>query len=103
MCRKTVEGICSEHGITEGNLEKSLRKMRDSGTIDSRLFEWADELRLSGNEAAHGVDLTFSRQDAQDILDFARALLEYVFTFKDRFDSFRKRRKKGAGTTSTSR
>ncbi len=94
MCRKTVEGICAEHSVAERNLAASLQKMRDSGVIDARLFQWAEELRLSGNEAAHGVEVTFSQEDAQDILEFTRALLEYIFTFRERFERFQQRRLK---------
>lgn len=97
MCRKTLEGICAAHGITEANLATSLRKMRDTGVIDSRLFEWADALRISGNEAAHGVQVSFTRDDASDVLEFTKALLEYVFTFRDKFDQFQQRRGKMAG------
>lgn len=92
MCRKTLEGICSSHNISERNLAESLKKLRDNGVIDTRLFEWADELRLFGNDAAHDVNVTISGPDARDILDFTRALVEYVFTFRERFEEFKKRR-----------
>lgn len=95
MCRKTLEGICSTHGIAERNLAESLKKLRDSGVIDARLFEWADALRLFGNDAAHEVNVTISGSDARDILDFTRALVEYVYTFRERFEDFKKRRATG--------
>jgi hypothetical protein len=31
-------------------------------------------------------------QDAKDIIEFTNALLEYVFTFNDKFNEFNKRR-----------
>lgn len=92
MCRKTLEGICAEHGIAERNLAGALKQMRDRGIMDDRLFQWADALRISGNEAAHGVEVNFGPADARDIVEFTKALLEYVFTFRDRFDAFQKRR-----------
>lgn len=92
MCRKTLEGVCAEHGFRERTLAESLRKMRDAGSIEARLFDWADALRISGNEAAHGVELTVNAQDASDIIDFTQALIEYVFTFRDRFEQFKARR-----------
>lgn len=93
MCRKTLEGICVEHGITERNLAASLKRAKEAGLIDGRLYEWADELRVAGNEAAHDVTADFSGEDARDLLEFTEALLEYVFTFRDRFDRFQQRRK----------
>jgi len=94
ICRKTLEGICAEHNIKKPNLALALRQMLDDGIIDVRLFEWADALRISGNEAAHGVEISFNREDIQDILDFTKALLEYVFTFRDKFEQFKERRSK---------
>ncbi len=55
-----------------------------STTSNNRLFEWADALRIAGNEAAHDVKVTTSKEDARDILELTNALLEYVFTFRDR-------------------
>ena len=99
MCRKTLEGICAEHDVKERNLAKSLEKLRDSEVIDKKLFEWADSLRLFGNDAAHDVDVVVSPQDAKDILDFTRALVEYVFTFQERFAAFQKRRTAALAST----
>lgn len=92
MCRKTLEAICSEHKVHQPSLAKSLKSMKDNGLIENRLFEWAEALRIAGNEAAHDVDVDIPRQDAKDILEFTEALLEYVFTFRDRFNEFLKRR-----------
>lgn len=97
MCRKTLEGICSVHGMKAKNLSLALKEMRSKGIIESRLFEWAEALRISGNEAAHDVGTTISSQDAKDIIEFTDALLEYVFTFKDKFNKFIERRKKVVG------
>jgi hypothetical protein len=94
MCRKTLEGICSVHGIQAKSLASAIKEMKSKGIIESRLFEWAEALRISGNEAAHDVETTISAQDANDIVEFTDALLEYVFTFKDKFNEFIARRKK---------
>ena len=92
LCRKTLEGICKAHGIGERNLMASLNKMKDDSLIDERLFEWSDALRNAGNSAVHDVDVTVSQADAQDILEFTNAILDYLFSFRDRFESFKSRR-----------
>lgn len=94
MCRKTLEGITEAHNIESRNLAQGLKKMRDEGIIENRLYEWADALRVSGNEAAHGVGSTTSAQDARDIMDLTNAILEYVFTFRDTFERWKERRSK---------
>jgi Domain of unknown function (DUF4145) len=92
MCRKTLEGICAEHGIKGNSLVSSLKELKDKGIIENRLYEWADALRISGNEAAHDVKVTILPEDARDILEFTHALLEYIFTFRDRFEQFNQHR-----------
>ena len=92
MCRKTLEGLCAEHGVKAHNLSLSLKKLKEGGVIEERLFEWAEALRTLGNEAAHGVSSVISPQDAKDILEFTEALAEYVFTYRDKFERFNKRR-----------
>ena len=93
MCRKTLEALCVEHSIKERNLATALKKANESGLIDGRLAEWAEELRIAGNEAAHDVDKKMSGEDARDLLEFTEAILEYVFTFRDRFERFQRRRR----------
>lgn len=92
MCRKTLEGLCAEHGAKATNLSLSLKKLRDKEIIENRLFEWAEALRTLGNEAAHGVDCIINREDAQSTLDFTEALVQYVFAYQDRFELFKRRR-----------
>jgi len=93
MCRKVLEGIAETNNITARNLATALREMKENGIIENRLFEWADALRISGNEAAHGIKLSISQNDAKDILEFTHALLEYVFTFQEKFEEFKSRQK----------
>lgn len=94
MCRKTLEGLCAEHGIERGNLAQKLTALRDNEVIDKRLYEWADALRLSGNEAAHDLDVQLKAEDARDLLEFTKAILEYIYTFRDKFAAFQERKTK---------
>jgi len=92
MCRKSLEAVCDAHAFKKGVLASKLQEMKDKGIIESRLFQWAEALRIAGNQAAHDVDSTIVAQDARDLIQFTEALLEYVFTFRDKFDQFMKRR-----------
>jgi hypothetical protein len=95
MCRKTIEGVCAGHGVNERNLSASLKKMKEVGLIDDRLFDWSDALRIVGNEAAHGVGVSITQLDARDTLEFTNAILDYLFSYRDRFEQFKKRRADG--------
>ena len=92
MCRKCLEAICVSFGVQKGSLAERLRQLRDSDRIEARLYEWADELRLVGNDAAHDLDIRISKQDAVDSLDFVEVILQYVFVLDQRFRDFRARR-----------
>ena len=41
MVRRTLEGVCVEHGIDDTPLVKALKRMQDAGLIEGRLVEWA--------------------------------------------------------------
>jgi hypothetical protein len=61
--------------------------------IDGRLYDWADELRVAGNEAAHDVMSQTSGEDARDLLELTEAIVEYVFIYRDRLERFLQRRR----------
>lgn len=95
MAGRALEALC-RHFHTKGKPDKlmlaeGLRELLDSKIVDHRLYEWAEELRHHRNLAAHGSGAVFSRDDAQDILDFAVTICDYVFVLNHRFEQFRKR------------
>ena len=92
MVRRTLEGVCIEQGITKKPLFKALEEMRDKGLIEGRLFEWAESLRVLGNEGAHYTGNRVSREDASDALAFSEAILDYLYVFAAQFEDFKKRR-----------
>jgi hypothetical protein len=92
MVRRTLEGVCSDHGITKKPLYAALEEMRSSGLIEGRLLEWAQELRVLGNDAAHFTGRVVGAQDAEDALSLAEALMDYMYVFSAQFDKFRMRR-----------
>lgn len=93
MCRKTLEAVCQDHGINKRfKLGRALIEMKKRKFIEEQLFNWATVLRITGNEAAHDVAVNISRDDAKDLLEFTEAFLNYIYTFKDKFNSFKKRR-----------
>lgn len=101
MCRKTLQGICDVKGAVGSNLNQALADLRAKGLVTGQLHDWADQLRLGGNEAAHDVNVRMTREDARDLKDFTKALVEYIFTIQERFDEFTKRRAAKNGKTAT--
>jgi Domain of unknown function (DUF4145) len=101
MVRRTVEGTCADHGAKERTLEKSLRVLIDDGRIDKTLAEWAEALRILGNQGAHFTGDQVSPEDAADSLAFAEALLDHLYVLRKRFDEFKARRAVTADATSS--
>jgi hypothetical protein len=102
MVRRVLEGTCKENNVQERTLVKGLYKLRADGLIDTTLAEWADALRILGNEGAHYTGKQVSRDDAEDALAFAEALLDHIYVLRKRFEKFAARRaskKSGEGTT----
>jgi len=91
MCRRTLEALVAEKVSKNAPLGKGIQELKACGLIDSHIYEWAEMLRVSGNKAAHDVGKNVSKQDAQDLIEFCHALIEYIFTYKERFEKFKRR------------
>lgn len=91
MCGKAIEEICVAH-TSKKNLHGGLMALRDSGIIDGRLFDWSDSLRKERNISAHATGQKVTAADAQDVLEFATAICEYVYVLSDRYDRYQKRK-----------
>jgi len=72
-------------------LGEGIRRLKDAGIIDERLFSWSQQLQAFRNLAAHPEDITISRQDAEDLQTFTNAIVEYVYDLADRYDEFKSR------------
>jgi hypothetical protein len=92
MCRKCLDATCKKLGAKGRDLNAKLQGLFDAGYIDSRLLNWAHEIRLIGNVAAHDPDTKVTKRDARDVLDFTEAILIYIFSLTSRFEAFRARR-----------
>jgi hypothetical protein len=94
MCRRTIEAICVDKGATKSTLARKLEELREREIIAPQLLDWAHQLRDVGNDAAHKVDEFIEADDAQDVIEFTRAIIEYVYVFTDAFERFKGRRVK---------
>jgi hypothetical protein len=93
MCRKSIEAVCKHFDVKGRDLNARLQALFEMGQIDARLLNWAHEIRLIGNEAAHDADKKINKRDARDVLDLTEAILIYVFSLSARFEKFRGRRR----------
>lgn len=96
MVRRTLEGLCIEQGTQKKALFQALQELRDNGKIEGRLFDWAQALRVLGNQGAHFSEEAVSREDAADALSLAEALLNYIYVFTAKYEEFQNRRQASA-------
>lgn len=89
MCRRTLESLAVERGTKRQNLAQSLKALLDANAIDQRLYDWADALRFAGNDATHDVSNSISQLDAKDMNDLTEAIIDYVYVFQARYESFK--------------
>ena len=94
MCGKALEGICSEYKIKNKLLAGGLKELLKKKVIDERIYQWGEELRRHRNIGAHIKGEKISREDARYLLDFARAICDYVFVLTNKFENFMKRKEK---------
>lgn len=102
MVRRTLEGMCFDQGTGKKALFAALGELRDAKKIEGRLFDWAQALRVLGNQGAHFSKEALGREDAQDALELAEALLDYIYVFTAKYDEFQQRRTKASEDKSSS-
>jgi hypothetical protein len=94
MAGRALEAVCRHYSTKDTYIGAGIRELRDKRIIDTRLFEWSEELRDQRNMAAHATDAAFSSQDADDILTFTHAIVDYVFLLTGKFEQFQSRKKR---------
>jgi hypothetical protein len=98
MTGRALEATCKDFDPGAKSIADGLRRMRDRGALSLELFEWASELRVLRNEAAHATQKEVRESDASEALDFLQAILETIYDIRPKFERFKKRRREvGSG------
>lgn len=102
MCRSVIEATAKEKGITSGQLYTKIDGMAKQGFIRPHIKEAAHEIRLLGNNMAHGdfVD-EVECEEADEILELMGEVLAEVFQSPAKIERRRLAREaKSAGAVS---
>ena len=92
MAGRALEAVCHHYSTKDTYLGAGIKELKDQGIIDARLYEWSEELRDQRNAAAHATDTEISSQDAEDIVTFTYAIVDYVFMLTIKFENFKERK-----------
>jgi hypothetical protein len=63
------------------NLKQRIERLPDT-VVTPAMKEWAQHIRLEGNDAVHGPD-DYSEDDAKQLHTFAELFLTYAFTLPE--------------------
>lgn len=94
MSRKVVDvstqKLLGDEAKNYGNIRGRIDALAAKGALTNDLKDWAHEVRLGGNEAAHDED-PYSKEEAEELLDFVELYLTYVYTLPGRLKDRRDR------------
>lgn len=84
MARRAIQSICLDKGATPGDkLQQQIDWLFDQRIITKELQDWAHEVRLVGNDAAHpskpSEDVAVSEQDAEEILELLDQFCQVLY------------------------
>ena len=80
MFRKTLEAALKDKFPSiQGTLNQRINEAANQQKLTPEMAQWAHQIRIDGNDAAHG-DKPLSQKDAQNLADFTRLVLLYLFT-----------------------
>ena len=80
MYRKALDiGLKIIDASVTGTLKARIAKLVQQNLLTPALGEWAEQIRLLGNEAAHEIDQP-TREEVEALRNFSDLLLRYLFT-----------------------
>jgi hypothetical protein len=94
MVRRTLEAIAKEIDPSAKTLMNGLEALKKKGLISDELHQWGTELRFIGNIGAHPTGDVIERQDANDAMEFLKAIVETIYHLRPKFQEMQRRRKK---------
>lgn len=89
--RKALEQACKDKGQSSGKLYNKIEGLEQNGLITADLKDWAHEIRIIGNEAAHDDPLPEeeAKKEAEDIRVFSDLFMTYVYTLPQKLNERR--------------
>ncbi|EBO7291545.1 DUF4145 domain-containing protein [Salmonella enterica] len=92
-CRCTLEAVCKDKTGSDGKLVNLINKMAETGVIPEALKQWAHTIRIFGNDAVHDSSKIVSHEEAMEVRNITRLLLEFIYSFPARIERMRQSKK----------
>jgi hypothetical protein len=79
MTRRAIHSLCADKGAEGRDLFAQLKDLKAKQLITPDLHEWADSLRVLGNDGAHPERPEVTAEDAEDGVKLLREIVKYVY------------------------
>jgi hypothetical protein len=89
--RKCLEALCKDKGATKKDLSSNVRELASKGILPEILVQMMDSSRIIGNLGAHAGSSEVTEDDANVLIDFCLAILEYVYVAPSKIASVQRR------------
>jgi hypothetical protein len=94
MSRKVVDvstqQLLGAESNKYGTIQRRIDALAGAGRLTSDLRDWAHEVRIAGNDAAHDI-APFTPEEADELLGFTDLYLTYVYSLPGRLKERRER------------
>lgn len=87
MFRRSLQQVMINKGAKGNRLVDQIRSLGEKGILSGEIVEWANEIRLWGNEGAHpaGEEIdNITVEQADEIKEFIDRLFEWVYIMPER-------------------
>lgn len=94
LARAVIEASAKDKGVTKGTLFSKIDELVAQGHVRKMMAEAAHEVRMAGNDMAHGDFATeaITEEDADEILGFMEDFLREMFEIPTRVKRRKERR-----------
>lgn len=87
--RRTLEIICKEQGEIKGDLITKVKNLADKGILPSVLKDVSHILRIFGNAAAHGDDISFTKTQIEHLIEFTETIIDYIYILPKKLEKLK--------------
>lgn len=91
LAASSIDSMLKDKGYKQGSLYNRIEKSTEDGLLTAQMRDWAHEIRLSANEPRHADDEFdgATEKDAEQAIEFARALAEYLYVLPARVQKWK--------------
>lgn len=92
LAASAVDAMLKAKNYRTGTLYSRIEKAAEQHVLTEQMREWAHEIRLDSNDPRHADEgfRGFQEEDVDRVIDFARAIGEYLFVLPARVQRWRK-------------